>query len=430
VKMDEVTIRFARAARNADVAMFYYSGHAMQFAGVNYLFPVDAQLRDEADLRRMVRVDDVVADLQQAKNLRILVLDSCRNNPLAEELKRSVGTTRAVLLQRGLAKIDSPHGMIVSYATQAGRTADDGTGRNSPYTTAFLKHIEAREEIGTIFRRISSDVYETTNRQQLPELSLSITGEFYLRGKVEIAVGPNAPGDAARADFEAAERVDTVAGWHAFLAKHPDGFHSMLARERLRKAEPKVAALPVAPILPRSMNLVLSPGNSKNIWTTSVYSFAGGGRPGPGGGLENDELKVGGWGDEYWSLIQFELQAFPQRARSATLKLYNNPGQGPSRPAPFDVYVIDEAWGWQKGDRLWWSNRPTAMRKSASIPAPRRDSWVSIDLTEVFNKWRSGAQPNFGIALLPTDTNNAFNIFRSSMYSDETYRPRVEVTFD
>src|SRR3984893_1137720 len=68
--MDEATIKFARAARSADVAMFYYSGHAMQFGGVNYLAPVDANLHDEADLRRMMRVDDVVADLSPGKNLR------------------------------------------------------------------------------------------------------------------------------------------------------------------------------------------------------------------------------------------------------------------------------------------------------------------------------------------------------------------------
>lgn len=86
--MADATIRFARAARSADVAVFYYSGHAMQFGGVNYLMPVDARLTDEADLKAMTRVDEIVADLQQAKNLRILVLDSCRDNPLAEELKR------------------------------------------------------------------------------------------------------------------------------------------------------------------------------------------------------------------------------------------------------------------------------------------------------------------------------------------------------
>jgi hypothetical protein len=191
--MDEAAIRFTRAARDADVAMFYYSGHVLQYNGINYLIPVDAKLADEADLRRMARVDDLVADLQQAKNLRILVLDSCRDNPFLAELRRSIGGSRGVAVQRGLAKIDNAQGMIVSYATQAGQTAEDGTGRNSPYTTAFLKNIETKDEIGTIFRRIAADVYRTTNNAQLPEISLSVIGEFYLHGKVEAAIG-GAPG--------------------------------------------------------------------------------------------------------------------------------------------------------------------------------------------------------------------------------------------
>jgi uncharacterized caspase-like protein len=225
--MDEATIRFARAARTADVAMFYYSGHALQFGGANYLVPIDAKLADEADLRRMTRVDDVVADLAQAKNFRILVLDACRDNPLADQLRRSIGATRAIPLQRGLAKIDSPEGMIVAYATQAGRTAEDGGGRNSPYTTAFLKHIDEKEEIGSIFRRVSADVYKTTKHEQLPELSLSFIGEFYLHGKVMVK-----PEDAVRRDFEAAEGVNTVTGWDAFLQQYSNGFFATLARER------------------------------------------------------------------------------------------------------------------------------------------------------------------------------------------------------
>ena len=107
--MQDLTIRFARAASRADVAMFYYSGHAMQFNGVNYLMPIDAVLTDEADLKRFVRVDDIMNDLQQAKNLRILVLDSCRDNPLAESLKRSAGATRAASIGRGLSCPSRPN---------------------------------------------------------------------------------------------------------------------------------------------------------------------------------------------------------------------------------------------------------------------------------------------------------------------------------
>lgn len=198
--MENATIQFSRAAREADVAIFYYSGHAMQFNGVNYLMPVDAKLSDEADLRRMARVDEIAEDVQKAKNLRILVLDSCRNNPLAEQLKRSIGRTRSAGIQNGLAKMDAPQGMIVAYSTQSGREAADGTGRNSPYTAAFLKHIETPEEIGTVFRKVSADVYENTKRDQLPELSLSFIGEFYLKGR------PSDQSGISQADFAALQQ--------------------------------------------------------------------------------------------------------------------------------------------------------------------------------------------------------------------------------
>jgi Caspase domain/Polyglycine hydrolase-like, structural repeat len=233
--------------------MFYYIGHAMQFAGANSIVPVDAELRDEADLRRMVRVDDVVADLQQAKNLRILVLDSCRDNPLADELKRSVGTTRSASVGRGLARIDSPEGMIVAYATQAGRTAEDGNGRNSPYTAAFLKNIEARDEIGTIFRRISSDVYATTGQAQLPELSLSIIGEFYLNGKMQITVTqpPTTPADPcvnASEHWKSAEALGTIEAYEDHLARFPNCTFAGLARARIEAAKKTAAVAPTVPL--------------------------------------------------------------------------------------------------------------------------------------------------------------------------------------
>ena len=243
--MDNAAIRFARAARDANVALLYYSGHALQFAGINYLAPIDARLTDEADLRRMVRLDDMVADLAQAKILRILVLDSCRDNPLAEELRRSIGTTRALQLQRGLAKIETPQGMIVSYATQAGRTAEDGDGRNSPYTAAFLKNIETQEEIGTIFRRVSADVYEATKRQQLPELSLSLIGEFYLRGKAEITTKQNTPPpaqggpsqqgveDQAAKAWTATQNTTSIAVLEEFIRQFGGTIYGSLARARL-----------------------------------------------------------------------------------------------------------------------------------------------------------------------------------------------------
>ena len=233
--MENTLISFARAARSADVAMFYYSGHALQFEGVNYLTPVDfGELTDEQDLRRMIRVDEIVADLQRARSLRMLVLDSCRSNPLADTLKRS--SSRGAFFPRGLAKIDA-QGMIISYATQAGQTADDGRGLHSPYTEAFLRHIEQPEEIGTIFRDISDDVFETTGPEhgggtaQLPELSLSLIGKYYLNGKPAVAGSdPCAP---AAAHWHSAQAIGTVAAYEDHVARFPSCSFASLARDRI-----------------------------------------------------------------------------------------------------------------------------------------------------------------------------------------------------
>jgi formylglycine-generating enzyme required for sulfatase activity len=256
--MQDAVIRFARAAQSADVGIFYYSGHAIQFNGVNYLMPVDAKLDGEADLYRFTKVDDVLGYLQKAKALKVLVLDSCRDNPLAETLRRSIGSTRAASIQRGLARIEAPIGTIISYSTQAGRTAVDGTGRHSPYTTAFLKHIEEPSEIGDIFRVISADVYRVTGETQLPELSLSIIGKFYLKGPVSPTVNvppPFPPADScAAADdhWKSAEAIGSLAAFEDHLARFPGCAFAGLAKARIDALKTKVAvvappALPTTP---------------------------------------------------------------------------------------------------------------------------------------------------------------------------------------
>jgi uncharacterized caspase-like protein len=245
--MDEVTIRFARAARAADVAVFYYSGHAMQYNGVNYLMPIDAKLDDEADLKRFLRVDDILGDLQQAKNLRILVLDSCRDNPLAENLRRSLAKTRGVSMPRGLNKMEAPLGTIISFSTQAGQTAEDGKGRNSPYTSAFLRHIEEKHEIGDVFREISTDVYDASGKVQLPELSLSIVGTFYLNGPVSVTINPPASSDpadpcaSAEAHWKAADAIGTVSAYEDHVARFPSCAFADLARTKIDALKTKTA---------------------------------------------------------------------------------------------------------------------------------------------------------------------------------------------
>jgi hypothetical protein len=202
--MEDIEIRFARAAGNADVAIFYYSGHAIQYAGTNYLLPIDAQIDDAADLRRLAKVDEIITDLQQARGLRIMVLDSCRDNPLADQLQRSLGINRSAVGERGLARINSPRGMIIAYSTQAGQTAADGQGRNSPYTAAFLKQIEKPEDVASIFQQVTIDVFHASPKSQLPEVSLSLTDKYYLNGGSAGAPPPVAVNAATLANLQPA----------------------------------------------------------------------------------------------------------------------------------------------------------------------------------------------------------------------------------
>jgi hypothetical protein len=283
--MQNAAIRFARAARTADVAVFYYSGHAMQYAGVNYLVPIDAELHDEADLRRMARVDDILADLQQARNLRILVLDSCRDNPLADALKRSIGSTRGVSIGRGLAKMESPDGTIISYSTQAGRTAEDGSDRNSPYTAAFLQHIEDKDDVATVFHRVGANVYQITQGKQVPELSISFFGEFYLNGKLQVTVAPaspSAPADpcaTAESHWKSAEAIGTVEAYRDHLARFPQCAFAELAKVRIENLKDKVAV--VAPPVPPTSPALQEPRLSKGQEVISLsgdwqgYAFIG-----------------------------------------------------------------------------------------------------------------------------------------------------------
>ena len=175
--------QFARLSTNADVALFFYAGHALQYQGRNFLMPVDSTLEDEVSLRyQMVGIDDVRAALDRASGVKVMILDACRNNPLADVFRRKMsGTSRGVETTRGLARIDKAEGMIVAYATAPDEVATDGSGRNSPYTAALLKHLqEPGLEIEIMFRRIAADVSAQTNGRQRPETHVSLLNEYHL----------------------------------------------------------------------------------------------------------------------------------------------------------------------------------------------------------------------------------------------------------
>jgi hypothetical protein len=187
--------------------------------------PVDARLEDEFSVNyELTRIDDVLFAVSQASGVKLLILDACRNNPLADRLIRS--TSRNIGIARGLTLIDDARGMIVAYATQPNQVADDRHGRNSPFTSALLNEMkEPGVEIATFFRRVAADVDRATNGRQFPELSISMTGEFYL--------------NAQETDLQAWARVrdsSKITDLNDFLTHYPE---SVLAKD----AQARIAVL-------------------------------------------------------------------------------------------------------------------------------------------------------------------------------------------
>jgi hypothetical protein len=181
--------------------------------------------------------------------------------------------------------------------------------------------------------------------------------------------------------------------------------------------------------------VILQPGpeSGKDIWTTSVFSYAPGGG-GPGGGLNNFELVVGGFGDLYHSLIEFNLQGLPSQASAATLELFAFPGRGVGTTGLY-VDRITSAWDWRTQgtgsdrERLWWADRPTADQwEPAALPAPVENQRYSVDITGLYNAWQQGVYPNYGIQLRPVLNQNNWSEFYSSDYLDDPLlRPRLVV---
>src|SRR5260221_2927659 len=143
---------FADRARDADIAVIYYAGHGIEVDGTNYLIPVDAVLERDTDAYdEAIALDRILQAIEPAKQLRLVILDACRDNPFAKKMKRTVAS-RA--LGRGLVGVEPARpNTLVAFAAKGGSTAADGDSKNRPFTTALLKYLTRPGlELGKAFR--------------------------------------------------------------------------------------------------------------------------------------------------------------------------------------------------------------------------------------------------------------------------------------
>ncbi|HMH72738.1 MAG TPA: caspase family protein, partial [Bradyrhizobium sp.] len=239
---------FADQARDSDLAVVYYAGHGIEIDGTNYLIPTDATLQRDTDIYdEAFSLDRVLLAIEPARQLRLVIVDACRNNPFAETMKRTV-STRTV--SRGLARIEpTTTNTLVAFAAKAGLTALDGNSKNSPYATALIKHIATPGlDVRRAFGFVRDDVLQATGNRQEPYVYGSLGGADI--ALVPVASTPTANPQAnlqseTRRDFELALQVGHKDALNAFLAQHPEGFYASLAKLQLAKIaaeETRVAA--------------------------------------------------------------------------------------------------------------------------------------------------------------------------------------------
>jgi uncharacterized caspase-like protein len=174
--MERTVEAFTQAAPRGSAGLFFFAGHGVQLDGVNYLIPVGAVFRAPVDVRtRAVSADWVLGHMEDsAMDVKLLILDACRNNPLGRSWTRGGS--------RGLAPMDATKGTFIAYATSPGKTAADGTqgGRNSPYTAHLLRELTVPgRSIHDVFEAVRAGVLAATQGQQLPWETTALIGKFY-----------------------------------------------------------------------------------------------------------------------------------------------------------------------------------------------------------------------------------------------------------
>ncbi|MBO7134239.1 MAG: caspase family protein [Bacteroidales bacterium] len=178
-EMDRELTNFGLKAKGYDVALFYYAGHGIQSKGVNYLLPTDIENLAEDNIKyKCVDMDRILGIMEDSKcKLNIVILDACRNDPISRSWHRSVES-------HGLSLMNAPEGTIISFSTAPGHTALDGTGRNSPYTTAFLNALDyPKLDVLHFLKMVGQEVINSTQNVQRPWMSSSFTGDFYFNNK-------------------------------------------------------------------------------------------------------------------------------------------------------------------------------------------------------------------------------------------------------
>jgi Caspase domain len=233
---------FGRLATGADIAVIYFAGHGIEVDGENWLLPTDVELHSDVDAaNEAISLKSAIVAVGSAHTLGLVILDACRNNPFESIMQRPAATRG---LTRGLARVDPFENVLVVYAARDGTVANDGNGRNSPFTNALLRHLETPGlEIDFLFRNVRDDVRAATHNEQQPFVYGSLSSEeIYLNPPVVSAAETAKPEDASEIAWAFLKGTGDIATLTRFTDRFPTSSHVAEAKVRVVSLQ----GLPVA----------------------------------------------------------------------------------------------------------------------------------------------------------------------------------------
>jgi hypothetical protein len=246
-KMTERLLEFGKKTQGADVAVFFYAGHGIAVDGVNYLLPIDADIKSEMDVKlgNAINVDVTLDQTMNDSKVKLVFLDACRDNPFAAKIKAGA-TSRSVSVATGLAEMKSGEGTLIAFATGPGQTALDGQeGTNSPFTRALMANItQPGIEIQQAMTQVRAQVNEETHKGQLPWGHTNLIGAVYLNpaaapaGSPATAVNTPVSTTSANSDVElefwrSIKDSNKPEELNAYLTNYPNGQFKSLALARI-----------------------------------------------------------------------------------------------------------------------------------------------------------------------------------------------------
>jgi len=187
-QMAQAVAEFWSKLGQYNVALFYFAGHGVQVNGVNYLIPVDATLENKDMVAfEAISVNDISSKFEEYdKNINILILDACRNNPFRSWARGG---------ERGFKAMNPASGTIIAFATSEGSTAADGKGANGLYTEQLVKQLKQPVPIEKVFKLTRVEVERLSNGQQSPQEWSKLKGDFYFAGQANPNQGTNVTPD-------------------------------------------------------------------------------------------------------------------------------------------------------------------------------------------------------------------------------------------